>query len=177
MRIYLDEEIQYTAENHPWWAESAGHPESKYSDYILYGGPGNTSRRLGREQRPYRKSWSVAMVNLQAPAVRHYFDDLFVWWVDPHGDGRFDRGVDGFRIDHMMDDLDGRGNSPTSSRVSGAAALARSDSQSQDFDHRGAGGLEDLRDDLLRRGDVDIVYAFRYARHCLARPRRHRESD
>jgi alpha-amylase len=40
MKIYLDEEIQYTAETNPRWAESAGHPESKYSDYILYGGPG-----------------------------------------------------------------------------------------------------------------------------------------
>src|SRR6185312_5557499 len=33
---------------------------------------------------------------------------LFKFWVDPNNDGNFDDGVDGFRLDHMMDDLDGK---------------------------------------------------------------------
>jgi alpha-amylase len=33
---------------------------------------------------------------------------LFKFWVDPNNDGKFDDGVDGFRLDHMMDNLDGK---------------------------------------------------------------------
>ena len=29
-------------------------------------------------------------------------------WVDPNHDGDFSDGVDGFRLDHMMDDLDNK---------------------------------------------------------------------
>jgi len=162
MKIYLDEEIQYTAENHPWWAESADHSESKYSDYILYGGPGNTSPETWTGAETYTgKSGSVAMVNLQAPALRHYFEDLFVWWVDPHGDGRFDEGVDGFRIDHMMDDLDGKGKltnlvagfwAPLLLHVRTVNPKISIIAEQADWKSFG--------DDLLKRGDVDIVYAF-----------------
>ena len=163
MKIYLDEEIQYTAENHPWWVESAGHPESKYSDYILYSGPGNTGPAEGwtGAESYAGKSERVAMVNLQDPAVRHYFDDLFVWWVDPHGDGRFDEGVDGFRIDHMMDDLDGKGKltnlvagfwAPLLSHVRTVNPRISVIAEQADWKTFG--------DDLLNRGDVDIVYAF-----------------
>jgi glycosidase len=163
MKIYLDEEIQYTAENHPWWTQSAGHPESKYSDYILYSGPGNTTPDQGwtGAESYTGKSVSIAMVNLQTPAVRHYFDNLFVWWVDPHGDRRFDEGVDGFRIDHMMDDLDGKGKltnlvagfwAPLFLHVRtvnpGISIIA------EQADWKSFG------DDLLKRGNVDIVYAF-----------------
>ena len=161
MKIYLDEEIQYAAENHPWWAESAGHPESKYSDYILYGGAGNTSPEGWAGETYTGKSERVAMVNLQAPAVRHYFDNLFVWWVDLHGNGRFDEGVDGYRIDHMMDDLDGKGKltnlvagfwAPLLSHVRTVNPRISVIAEQADWKTFG--------DDLLKRGDVDIVYAF-----------------
>jgi glycosidase len=49
------------------------------------------------------------MVNMGNPAVRRYFRDLLLFWADPHGDGSGRDGVDGFRIDHMMDDLDQKG--------------------------------------------------------------------
>jgi len=61
----------------------------------------------------------------------------------------------------MMDDLDGKGKLTKTCRgVSGAAALARSTVNpgisiiAEQADWRPSG------DDLLRRGDVDIVYAF-----------------
>jgi alpha-amylase len=161
MKIYLDEEIQYTVQTHPWWAESAGHPESRYSDYILYGGPGNSSPESETLEGYTGMSWDIAMVNLLAPVVRDYFGDLFVWWVDPHRDGRLDEGVDGFRIDHMMDDLDGKGNltnlvadfwAPLFTHV--RTVNPRISIIAEQADWRSFG------DDLLKRGDVDIVYAF-----------------
>src|SRR6185436_20035655 len=38
--------------------------------------------------------------------VRDYLYKIFSLWMDPNHDGKFDDGVDGFRLDHMMDDLD-----------------------------------------------------------------------
>jgi glycosidase len=38
--------------------------------------------------------------------VRKYTHDVLNFWIDPNKDGKFDDGVDGFRLDHMMDDLD-----------------------------------------------------------------------
>ena len=37
-----------------------------------------------------------------------YNKNLFVFFVDPNNDGKFDDGVDGFRLDHTMDNLDGK---------------------------------------------------------------------
>ena len=55
------------------------------------------------------KAYGIAMVNLNDPAVKRYFTELLLYWADPHGDGSGRDGVDGFRIDHMMDDLDHKG--------------------------------------------------------------------
>ncbi len=46
------------------------------------------------------------MVNLDNKAVQAYNYQLFKFWMDPNHDGKFDDGVDGFRLDHMMDNLD-----------------------------------------------------------------------
>ena len=47
-----------------------------------------------------------------SPGWRGYKSDynlkLFAYFVDPNSDGKFDDGVDGFRLDHMMDTLDNK---------------------------------------------------------------------
>ena len=111
LRVYLDEEFQYVAEGHPWLTRSRAHPGSKYSHYILYNRP-----RTNEEPEPflhvpawpgYDGKWTgISMVDLRTPAVRAYFAKLLGHWIDPHADGSLRDGVDGFRIDHMMDDLD-----------------------------------------------------------------------
>lgn len=117
MKIYLDMEIQYVTDRQLWFRDSYKNPRSPYSDYLLYHGPGNTkpepiiyniSTLVGYNDSSRR----VATVNLYDPPVQHYFDSLFHYWMDPNADGRFDDGVDGFRIDHMMDDLDNKGVLP-----------------------------------------------------------------
>lgn len=70
-----------------WLKESLQNSESEYSEYFIYNEPGKT----------------------KPETVRTYIYDLFKHWVDPNKDGHFEDGVDGFRIDHMMDDLDGEG--------------------------------------------------------------------
>ena len=117
MKYYMDMEPQYVTDRHPWFATSYGNPQSEYSEYLIYNGPDNTKPEpmvfnltslLGYDGDSTR----ITPVNLHNPNVKAYIYDLFRYWVDPNADGNFDDGVDGFRIDHMMDDLDYRGSNP-----------------------------------------------------------------
>jgi len=111
MKLYLDQEIQYTDGEHPWFKESLNDPDSRYGDFILYKDAGNREPEtavfgitviggFGAE------NVRLTTVNLKSPGVQAYFQRLFLHWIDPDGDGDFGDGVDGFRIDHMMDTLD-----------------------------------------------------------------------
>lgn len=114
IKIYLDMEFQYLAEGHPWWAAALADRNSPFADHMLWrdraagvaeDGPFNL-----REIRHFGgDTHGVTTVALTAPPVRAYFDRYMLDWVDPNRDGNFDDGVDGFRLDHMMDDLDSRG--------------------------------------------------------------------
>ncbi|MEW9624407.1 alpha-amylase family glycosyl hydrolase [Rhodanobacter geophilus] len=113
LKVYLDEEFQYVAEGHPWWRDSICKPHAQYAGYLLWKDRQHCvaqpfldkAKWLGYDGRDI----GIAMVNLENPAVRDYFRDLLLYWADPHGDGSGRDGVDGFRIDHMMDDLDHKG--------------------------------------------------------------------
>jgi len=113
MKLIMDIEIHYVTELHPWW-DSYENPASEYSDYIIYNGPGNTNPEpmiYGlTEMTSYTgEKLKVATTNMLNEKVKAYHEDLLTYWMDPNGDGEFSDGVDGFRIDHMMDDLDGKG--------------------------------------------------------------------
>ncbi|HVW13382.1 MAG TPA: alpha-amylase family glycosyl hydrolase [Mucilaginibacter sp.] len=111
MKIYLDMETQYVTEDHTWWKDGVGNPKSKYRDYILYEDSAHKTpvsiifglRGLLGYDSVYRK---ITTVNLNSPEVLEYNYRLFKYFMDPNGDGKFDDGVDGFRLDHMMDNLD-----------------------------------------------------------------------
>lgn len=165
MKIYQDEEIQYAVASNPWFKESLGHPGSRYSHYILYNGPGNTDPApiiFGLTALP---SWNgrkipVAPVNLRDPAVLRYFEGLFASLVDPNRDGRVDDGVDGFRIDHMEDTLDGNPRlthlfsdfwAPVFARVRTVNPHVRIIAEQADW---GWG------EKWLTRGGADLVFAF-----------------
>lgn len=117
MKIYLDQEFQYATIQQEWFKDSYKNPASEFSDYILY------KDSLNQDPEPivydidtlrgYNDSIrKVAMVNLKSPKVQEYFYNLLKFWIDPNGDLSFTGGVDGFRLDHMMDDLDHKGILP-----------------------------------------------------------------
>ncbi len=118
MKFIMDMETQYAPEGHPWLDESLGNPDSPYSDFIAYSDEANERPEQflvdsGAPLEPY-SAWpdqeiAIAHLDLNHPRVRQWMSDFFVYWVDPNGDGDFRDGVDGFRIDHIMDDLDYRG--------------------------------------------------------------------
>ncbi|HTJ12794.1 MAG TPA: alpha-amylase family glycosyl hydrolase [Dinghuibacter sp.] len=94
MKIYLDMETQYITDRHPWWGSAHVLPGPIIWGITELKGYDGATRR-------------VATVNLRDTAVLAYNERLFGFFADPNGDGRFDDGVDGFRLDHTMDDLDG----------------------------------------------------------------------
>ena len=114
MKIYLDMETQYVTEDQLWWKDSYNNLKSKYSDYILWDDSAHTKSSsivfgvtglLGFDST-YRK---ITTANLYSKGIQQYNYKLFSYFVDPNRDGKFDDGADGFRLDHMMDDLDNKG--------------------------------------------------------------------
>jgi glycosidase len=110
MKIYQDVEMQYVTQDHRWYKESFNNPQSAYGNHVYYLDSLN--------QKPFffynipefttydNTKQKIAVVNMNNPEVRQYTFDVLNFWLDPNKDGKFDDGVDGFRFDHMMDDLD-----------------------------------------------------------------------
>lgn len=111
MKIHLDMETQYVTEKHLWWKDAVGNLKSPYSDYILFDDAAHTTPSTMvfglRELSSYDGSKiKVTTVNLKSKGVLDYNTKLFSYFIDPNKDGKFDDGVDGFRLDHAMDNLD-----------------------------------------------------------------------
>jgi glycosidase len=107
-----------------------------------------------------RRPARIAVVNLESPAVRQYFADLFAGWLDPAHDGRFTSGVDGFRIDHMMDDLDHMGRLRHLDRDFWVPLFARARAVNPAITIIAEQADWQYGTDLLQHADVDLVYAF-----------------
>jgi glycosidase/glycogen debranching enzyme len=96
MKIYLDMETQYITEGSDWYANR--------KDLQIKGGT------LWGKMLSYDGSLrDCYMADLYNPEVRKYFFDLYKFFMDPNKDGKFDDGADGYRIDHIMDNLDDMG--------------------------------------------------------------------
>ena len=165
MKLYLDQEIQYTDGEHPWFKESLNNPASRYGDFILYKDPGNTEPEtavfgITVIDGFHAKDVRLTTVNMKSPGVKAYFDRVFLHWVDPNGDGDFSDGVDGFRIDHMMDKLDDKPQlddlfagfwRPLFDKVRGANPRVKFIAEQWDWGYG---------EDFLVRGDADFAFAF-----------------
>src|SRR5208283_3768500 len=164
MKVFLDEEVQYVTGAHEWYRDSLNNPKSKFSHFIVYDGPGNTKPDCGFFGIPEVPGYDgtrhlIVSVNMHDSGVIEYQASLFAHWMEPSGPGR-DDGVDGFRIDHMMDDLDYRKRmtdlfsrfwEPIFSRLRAENPRVRILAEQADWGY-GA--------DWLGRGDVDMVFAF-----------------
>lgn len=111
MKVYMDMETQYVTYEHKWFKDAINNPGSRYADYILFDDAAHTipsTMVFGlRELQSFDgKVIKVATVNLKNKEVLKYNISLFKYFMDPNEDGKFDDGVDGFRLDHAMDKLD-----------------------------------------------------------------------
>ncbi len=114
MKLYMDMETQYVTEDHPWYKSSFGNPASPFSDYITYDDSAHTKPSTIVYDLEGLKGYNgvykrITTVNMNSKKVLEYNEKLFSYWTDPNGDGDFSDGADGFRLDHMMDDLDNKG--------------------------------------------------------------------
>ena len=118
MKFLMDMETQYAQSGHRWFDLSYMNPDSEYSDFIYY--PDSLNQFPEQIFRPSKSelfdfvAWpglknNIVYLDLNHPKVKKWMVDFYVYWVDPNQDGNFDDGVDGFRIDHIMDDLDYKG--------------------------------------------------------------------
>jgi glycosidase len=111
LKIYMDMETQYVSYKHKWFKSAIGNLSSPYSDYILFDDAAHTvpsTMVFGLKSLTSfdGKVIDITTVNLKSKAVLNYNIDLFKYFMDPNKDGKFDDGVDGFRLDHAMDNLD-----------------------------------------------------------------------
>ncbi|MFI5134569.1 MAG: alpha-amylase family glycosyl hydrolase [Chitinophagales bacterium] len=107
MKIYLDMELQYVTEDHPWFRDSYNNPKSQYSHYILYKDSSNKETEplifgiTSLEGYDGTKK-NIAVVNLRNHDVQKYFFNVFSYWIDPNHDRKFDDSVDGFRCSQNL---------------------------------------------------------------------------
>jgi len=118
MKFLMDMETQYVQSGHPWFDDSYKNPASRYDDFVYYSDPENqypeqlfmpTRSELHEFSAWPDKKYYIVHLNLNHQKVKKWMKDFYAFWVDPDGNGVFDDGVDGFRIDHIMDDLDNKG--------------------------------------------------------------------
>jgi alpha-amylase len=165
MKLYLDQEFQYVAYDHPWFKSALGNPSSPYSDFLIFHGPNNSKPEEGPFGITIAKRFpdaetGITTVNLKSPRFKAWAADYLLRWVDPNGDGDFSDGVDGFRLDHMMDDLDNKHLltglfddfwKPLFATLKRANPRLNLIAEQWDW---GDGG------DFLRRGGADAAFAF-----------------
>lgn len=98
LRVVLDMEPQYVADGHPWLKAAKGNRDAPSYRYLV--DPSGKAEWGGLPWYDGQR-FAIASLRLNEPDVREMVWDVFRFW--------FDQGVDGFRIDHMMDDLDWQG--------------------------------------------------------------------
>jgi glycosidase len=165
IKVILDMEFQYLAEGHPWWTAAMADRGSPFNDWMLWDDP-----KAGiAEEGPFglrqiahfgRDTHGVTTVALKHPDVRAWFDRYLAGWIDPNGDGRFDDGVDGFRLDHMMDDLDDKGLLTDLFRTFWNPAFAKLRAINPDLAFIAEQSDWQYGEDYLARADVSAVFAF-----------------
>jgi alpha-amylase len=165
MKLYLDQEFQYVAYDHPWIKSALGNPQSPYSDFLIFHGPNNTKPEEGPFGITIAKRFpdnetGITTVNMKSPKFKAWAADYLLRWADPNGDGDFSDGVDGFRLDHMMDDLDNKHLltglfddfwKPLFAKLKAANPKIELIAEQWDW---GDGA------DFLKRGGVDAAFAF-----------------
>ena len=118
MKFLMDMETQYAQSGNKWFDDSYQNPSSEYSDFIYYNDslnqlPEQIFMESGSPLYDFTAwpgdKYNIVILDLNNDRLRQWMVDFYAYWVDPNGDGNFEDGVDGFRIDHIMDDLDKKG--------------------------------------------------------------------
>jgi alpha-amylase len=93
IRVIMDLVVNHMADDHPFFQDAWGNPESEYADWFLWTNEDHTAYQAfgGFKDMP--------KLNHRNPEVVAYVQDVARFWVDLDGDGDHTDGVDGFRLD------------------------------------------------------------------------------
>lgn len=97
MKLILDVEPQYVADGHPWFRAAEADPSGPEASYLWQPLPPKDSPSSWYDGAKVR----IATVHVSQPTVKTEIQRSLEFWAD--------QDVDGFRVDHMMDDLDWQG--------------------------------------------------------------------
>ena len=173
MKFILDQEVQYASNGHPWFDESLHYPESPYADFIYYNDSLNQEPEPGYFHYEFihtyeNKVTRLTHLDLNHETVKRYMQNYFLYWIDPDGDGNFEDGVDGFRIDHMMDNLDFKDKFTNLYQAFWNPIFAKSKALNPDVFFLAEQAAWGYGDDLLRRSKADAVFGFPLYRGILS---------
>jgi alpha-amylase len=101
IKVYIDFVVYGISHDSPWFTSAFGNPASPFDSWLAFNNGGNTNY-LGSTYN----SWNGAPVgfihwDLRDPGPRNLVTQWGQYWLDPNGDGDFDDGVDGYRLDHV----------------------------------------------------------------------------
>lgn len=166
MKIYQDVEMQYVAGTHPWFKDSYKNPKSAYTPYLVYGDKENKKPWFFYDVNEFTihdgSKQQIAVVNMKSQAVKDYTAKVLKYWMDPDKDGKFYDGVDGFRLDHMMDNLDNANKLKNLFTTFWAPLLADLKKVNPDLKIIAEqANWASYGYDYLTKGTVDAVFAFR----------------
>ncbi len=93
MRILLDYVVNHTSDQHPYFKDALGNPQSQYSEYYTWLNTAHT------QYQSFAGVQNMPTLNYDSPKVRQFAINIALHWMDPLGDGDLSAGVDGYRCD------------------------------------------------------------------------------
>lgn len=96
LSVLLDYVASHTSNEHPFFEDAFGNPESPYSDWYLWHDDAHT------QYQSFFNVPSLPSLNHANDEVNRYFIDVASHWMDLDGDGAYSDGVDGFRCDYAL---------------------------------------------------------------------------
>lgn len=172
LRVYMDLEFQYVSDDHPWLKAAWHNPGAPTRDWLFWNEDPAKGAGGAKAADPLASVFGlypvaadgtkhlITPVALNNPGVRAYFQNYLLRWADPHGDGSGRDGVDGYRIDHMMDDLDSMHRATNLLESFWTPLIAAVKARRPGFRFVGEQFDWGYGTDFLTRGSTDMVFAF-----------------
>ncbi|RMF52068.1 MAG: hypothetical protein D6749_05985 [Chloroflexota bacterium] len=97
MYLLIDYVANHTSNQHPFFRDALGRPQSEYADFYIWNNPEHT------RYQTFAGIGFMPELNYDSPRVRAYMIDVALHWLDPNSDGDPSDGVHGFRADVAKD--------------------------------------------------------------------------
>ena len=101
MKILIDMETQYIAEDHPWWIAAKANPSAPEQQFILCRPPHEDLCWTDADVSYDGTIRTIVRLDMLTPQMLEYQKRIFSFWLDPNRDGDLTDGVDGYRLDRV----------------------------------------------------------------------------